>query len=356
MKRVQPPRKDAGTEPGGLWSTSLDTQQTKPDAVNIPTKRFARQTADEKRLDRIARLYEHHIPPASAIETAFRHRGHRESRARVIESLCRVNVPQSRLRRYCACGSDCVIEASSDGQHLRLRANYCGDRFCVACSAARSRTIVENLLAWKGTQQMRFLTLTLKPADETLAQSIDHLIASFRRLRDQSFWKESITAGAYFIEITRGADGSHWHVHAHALITGCYVKHEEFREGWRQASGGSYIVDIKPVRDPERQIRYVAKYATKAISQQVVVNPAWLDECVLSLRGRRTLGTFGAWRGLKLDRPETADRGWKRVGRLDDIYMAASRGEIWAAGIFHSLGVKVVMGSADPRFVPADSS
>jgi hypothetical protein len=219
-----------------------------------------------------------------------------------------------------------------------LKANYCHDRFCVPCTKARSQRIVENLMQVVGDQRLRFITLTLTPDDRSLSERLDFLLQSFTRLRHQARWTRAVLGGAYFVEITRGDAGQHWHVHLHCLVVGSFLPQADLVEMWRKASKGSYIVDIRKVADNRRGVEYLAKYATKAVSHDVVIDPAALTEAVRSLVGRRVLGTFGSWRKIAEIDVSQDYRTYKRVERLDRAMLAAFRGETWAIGALRAIG------------------
>lgn len=287
-------------------------------------------------------------PPISEEEEWFRHSGWSDARKRVQGALRAAAVPASRMERFDNCGCDCVLEYSAELQRYRLRANYCGDRFCQPCARARSHRIVENLTKLIGDRTVRFVTLTLARDDRGLKERLDDLLASFTRLRSAKGWRAAVTAGAYFIEITRGLHGDFWHVHLHALVAGTYLDKYALGEMWKKASKGSIITDIRKVPDVEGMVGYVAKYATKAVSHDVILQPGSLTEAVEALRGRRLLGTFGEWRGVP-DLDISVDyRTYKRVATLSQVVRASRCGETWATGALISLGrLKMEKGDRD---------
>lgn len=324
-----------------LFFTSLVDQETKPHGEVDHYRRERPQPKGSASFEALCATRPWVIPPASATETAFRHGGWLADRQKVQAAMRAAAVPASRCERFDNCGSDCVAYIDTETHEYSLRANYCHDRLCVPCSRARARNVQEKLLRAIGSEKLRFLTLTLEVDDRSLADRLDFILASFVRLRAQKQWKKAVTAGAYFIEITRGKEGTHWHVHIHALITGSYLPQADIVEMWRKASKGSYIVDIRKVADTTEGVRYVAKYATKGVSHDVMHDADALTEAVKALVGRRLLGTFGKWRNLgELD--VSVDYGTKkRVGRLDDIAAAALMGETWAIAVMTNLGRKI---------------
>jgi hypothetical protein len=339
------------TPNSGLFFSSLVTQQTKLETLATEKRGRIRRRPVDKDFDRRAEREAYRLPPLLDAERVFRHGGWERDRERVFQALVSTNASESRRERFQTCGCDCVIEYSPDLKKHRVRASYCGDRFCVPCCKARSLRIQANLLAWCKGQRVRFVTLTLRPESESLSACLDHLIRSFTRLRAQKLWSDNVTAGAYTVEMTRGRAGTHWHVHLHALVIGSYIRQSELSEGWRQASGGSVIVDVREVKDHDRGVYYVAKYAAKGFGSDVTQNPDWLAECVCALRGRRLLGSFGQWRGKRVEVHADAASDWKPVGRFTEIHAAALRGEEWARGVFKSLNVACGVFGEQPIFI-----
>lgn len=259
------------------------------------------------------------------------------NRAKVIEALTKCEIPSHRLERFIHCGGNCTVEVASDGSRHRLRADYCGDRFCDPCQRSRSMKIQESILRAAAGRDLRFVTLTLEPMHAALSDQIDHLLKSFVRLRETRVWSDNVDAAAYFIEFTRGKSGLQWHVHAHALVSGSYIPQPALKSAWERASLGSYIVDVRQVSSAKRGAAYVAKYAGKGFSQDVLDDPDALQEAILALRGRRMLSMLGDWRSIDPENPKEEQVKWTSVGSLDQVVNAAQRGKEWAIGVMKSL-------------------
>jgi hypothetical protein len=218
-----------------------------------------------------------------------------------------------------------------------LKANYCGDRFCIPCCRARSNRARRKLHALCAGHSPLFATFTLRASSRPLADLLDHLIASFAKLRRHKIWADNVTAGAYVIEVKRGTGSGFWHPHIHVLALGRFMPQAALSDAWREASDGSFIVDVQRVRDDDRAVGYVGKYIAKGWSAEIARDPDSLVECILAMRGRRLLATFGEWHGMEPDVDDDGPNDWVRVGRLTSIHAAARRGEPWAVGIFRSL-------------------
>lgn len=330
---------EAGKPQSGLFFSLLDTQQTKSHAekdthsVGCPCVSCR---ADRKRLGWRTMAG---IPPLSKMEKAFRHGGWLLERARVREALVRAEVSAARLERFDECGSDCVAEYSPSRSKYRLRACYCGDRFCLPCCRARARRVENSLRQMIGNCTPLFITLTLKNSDEPLRKILDHLIRSFAKLRRCQTWSENVKAGAYVIEIKKGLGSRLWHVHLHVLCLGKMPWKTELSDSWRVSSEGSYIVDVQRCFKSEKAIGYVAKYATKGWTAEVTRDRDALLECMCALRGRRLFGTFGAWRSVELDVEDDGPSDWRRVGSLTKILSDHLGGQVYAAGVLRALAI-----------------
>lgn len=163
-------------------------------------------------------------------------------------------------------------------------------------------------------------------------------------------WADTITAGAYTVEMTRGQRKDHWHVHLHAICLGGYLPQNELSRAWGKASNGSTIVHITRVRGDSRSISYTAAYAAKGYDADCLGQENWIVELIADLRGRRLLGTFGDWRGRQLERDSDDRTDWRPCGSLDSICHRAARGDVSAIGLLHTLNVTTRWDSGEIKF------
>lgn len=337
----------------GLFSSSLVPQPPSEHETKNPPAEFAYKNADNKAWEKRADGQAYVIQPATPVETAFRHGLWAQDRERVIDGLRAANVPAARLEKFLACGSNCLVEYSPSTERYRVRASYCHDRFCKPCMVSKAKKLKENLLEWTQGQRVRFGTVTLEKTSQSLQDKTNHLLESFKKLRRQKFWKESVRAGIAIVEVTRGKKRDHWHVHLHFLIVGNWLDVDALREGWREASGGSFIVDIRSVQDHEVGVGYIAAYAGKGWDQTVLEDHDALIECIVSMRGRRLCFPFGDWYGRDDQLCKAQPNDWKRIERLGIIYRDAVAGEIWALTVFRALGYAAGGTDERPAFVGA---
>lgn len=321
----------------GLFSSLLVPQESSLSLPESEKAEFAYRSADNEAWAKQQDGKAFSIQPASSVETAFRHGRWSEERERVRAALIAANVPAARVERFNACGANCIVEYSPTANKHRVRASYCHDRFCEPCAVARSKRVKEMLLEWTQGQTVRFLTLSSHPVGESLQANYTHIYDSFRKLRGTHVWKKSVRAGAALTEITRGDKGDHWHVHLHVLLVGTWIDLPALQKAWKKATGGATGCFLRVVSDATKDIGYTCKYASKGWNSHVVNDPDLLIECVLTLRGKRLLITFGDWYGREEQLCKAQCDDWKRVGRLDFIYADAVVGKPWAVAVFRSL-------------------
>lgn len=336
----------------GVSSPKLVKTQTKSDGQPQPVADPNLSYTDRVYMERLERLYAGQIPTPHRIETTFRHSGWATDRIRVCQALETSGVADKRVVRFCACGAASYVEWSPSRQKHRVKAFHCGDRFCLPCAQTRAVKVKENLMKWTENEKVQFDTFTLRASDDTLATMLTRIIRCFSKVRESVLWRVGVKAGAYVVEIKLGEGSGKWHVHLHVLTIGKGVVQRELRKEWERVTGDSFIVDVQDLSHREEGVRYVAKYATKGWTQEVLQHPDALRECVIALRGRRLLGTFGEWRGRKLEGDDGAERDWRMVGSVRHVFAEALRGERWAIGVWRSLGLTVHDVEGNPVFAP----
>lgn len=187
-----------------------------------------------------------------------------------------------------------------DSCHREIRVpKRCRSRSCPCCSIARSlrvrhrmRFLIQNIelhndVTWK------HWTLTLRTEND-LKTMIDHLVTSFRRLRQCPLWRHNVTAGFYVIEITRTHDG--WHAHLHVVCTARYIPHKAMVHEWTRVSGSSVVWVTRPPR--KKLLSYVTKYVT-----QPMTAPGHQIELDQAMHARRLWSPFGAAHAINLRCP-----------------------------------------------------
>ena len=271
--------------------------------------------------------------------TVFRHTGWLRLRKLVITALKCTKQPGARVEAFLSCGEGSYVLKSDDSPpQYRIAGSHCHDRFCVPCSNERSTTIAHNVIDYVQHKRVRFVTLTLKHRRRTLAESLDHLYASWKRLRKNRNWRCKVTGGIAFVEVKYSA------ATAQAMLS----------HAWKQATGDSTIVDIRKVDGTAHVAKYVTKYASKPLNHTFQYEDWLLEEAIVALKGRRLCMTFGAWRKIKLT-DSLPEGGWTQIATLNDLIHQAADGDELAIGILTAIdahATSVAVSAVRPRPPP----
>lgn len=201
---------------------------------------------------------------------------------------------RKRAARIRACCCNPVIRRCQGGG-IYLAPGRCSDRLCATCQRSRAVVIARRVMdAASRWDSMKHLTLTVKnDGSKQIGQLIDHLLASFRRLRQQARWKEHVRCGIATVEVTPGKLGAAGHVHMHAVINAEYFAYEVLKACWRKATGDSDYVHIKPCYSKQNAAAYISSYVAKG-SDVASWPEDRLGEFIGGVHGRRMFLTFGA--------------------------------------------------------------
>jgi len=180
--------------------------------------------------------------------------------------------------------------------HAHRAIQPCGYRFCPVCSIKR-RIRVRNhlhdlfrLVNQRPKQRLKMITISCKNTGD-LRKGVDHLVKSFRKLRNRHFWRKYVDGGICVIEI-KGRPGN-YHPHLHIIVMAYFLPWDELFKHWKSASGGTAVY-IKNISQG-RAIYYVTKYVTKLempVEAQEDPNTA--------MKGRHLFLKFGAWVDIKI--------------------------------------------------------
>jgi hypothetical protein len=203
------------------------------------------------------------------------------------EDYVDVDVENHRYRRICCshCGHEITVPI------------YCGDRFCPICGRPRLARVRRRLeFLTRNTPKepgygLKFLTLTI-PSEPDLQGMLEHLVKSFRKLRQRSGWKRRVLGGAFVIECGRSVSG--WHCHIHAIIYAKYITFERLLRMWISCSKGRGVY-IKQINGLEI-VNYLTKYLSKPVSPDV-----YSPEISTTLKHYRLFQPFGIWMKLLKD-------------------------------------------------------
>jgi hypothetical protein len=279
---------------------------------------------------------DHHdgFAPSLPAESRFRHSAWQAPRRRIYQAMLRTGQTCRRVQHFADCGS--ALWLMRDGQTLSLSCNRCHDRLCLPCQRDRQHAVVEGvvlrMLDCGGT--CRFVTLTLKHSDAPLSVQLTRLVDSFKALRKHPAVAAAIGGGAWFIEVKLSKDKARWHPHLHVIVEGEFINAKTLSKTWYEVTGDSYITDIRSIGGVVDRARYVTKYATKPLHNEVTLQPAKLDEFVTAIKGRRLYQCFGTWsKAVKREKP--SGHKLTRVAALTTLHRDALDGDVQSLVLLH---------------------
>jgi len=258
--------------------------------------------------------------PDAPRQTRFQeslHEPHWKARASIIAAL--LDNPSPKLHRkaarLCSCGTGASFFVDTDSGHVKPWLSRCRDRLCLFCSNARTQSVTEQLqglMLNNGCDRM--IILTVQTTFSPLAEEIDFLMKSFKRLRRSKTWRRFVDGGAYVLEITLNPHTLAWHPHLHIAYKGKYFPQKLLSMTWKGITQGSYVVWVSKIDEVAGAAREMAKYVGKP--QRVEkYPPAQICEYAKAVHGLRMVQCFGSCYKLSVrnkdvhpDLPDKTDR------------------------------------------------
>lgn len=185
-----------------------------------------------------------------------------------------------------------TLYCSHDGHPLNIRLG-CGERTCPECRKKWfGRHLNPTLESVKTWGSVYFMTLTLQNFDGLIYRTdVTKLRKDFNRLRAK--YKSKMKGGFYVVQATNRGKG--WHLHLHILFDGSFIAKESLSRAWANITSGSYIVDIKAVKDPKIAI----KYLLSDFLQAPRIRPEDRQEYNGIFKGLRIIQPFGIYKNIK---------------------------------------------------------
>lgn len=290
-------------------------------------------------------------PPSDA-GVSFRHSGWSGNRQCVDAALDGLSDGSDRLARFRSCGCNgWVMQSIEDPRRYRVKCDKCRDRFCTPCATERARLVASCVKEFSHGRELRFITLTLRKSDRSLAEDVSRLYNGFAKLRRRRLWSKSQKGGIAFIEIKRRRGDDGWHVHLHAISEGRDVCQDKLSVAWHQITGDSFIVHVRWCDSDDRAAFYAAKYAGKGIHGSCYHDADVLREAIVALKGRRLIAKWGTWRELDLETNEEPG-AWIAVDSLAHLIHRKNAGDVVAGEILASLSGEKTCNTA--RSPPAE--
>jgi hypothetical protein len=251
---------------------------------------------------------------------------------------------QAISKRVLSCGDYLVFRHYWTIDKVRLHgASLCMKHLlCPLCAIRRgSKALKAYLDRWEVIRaQNPFLrpflvTLTVKDGDD-LDERFKHLFNAQhelwkRKRRGRGSVLDGVAGAVWSYEIKRGNGSGLWHPHLHMIaLSENQPDHHQLASEWRNITGDSFIVDVRPIGEPVQGFMEVFKYAVKFSDQP----PSDTVHAYETLRSKRLLASSGVFRGVVVPDDLTDDE----AGLEDLPFVTLFYRYLRAAG--YSIGVR----------------
>lgn len=295
--------------------------------------------------DRLAELHE--WTDTTAQRWHFRRGADAQERHHWLAVVARVDPRIKTFRAFLKCGAGYSLQLSPSTGQYRMTSPSCGNRFCPRCGRKIAREKARNIEAlFKDPPVRGYKFLTISPAhtDEPLHIQLDHLTASFRRLRQQRYFANAALHGVSIVEVKAGQDGK-WHPHLHIVMDAWYLNWHRLLDDCRTAFGRECSVDIRIVRNSSRAMAYVAKYGAKGCGKaaDLAKIPGGDDEVYAAMYRRKTVWRWGktAPKPAKPDSRYIAADDWITLFGFGQLCLALRRRDKTIAAILDCAGCPI---------------
>ena len=262
-----------------------------------------------------------HQPPSTCFQD-FKLRGKQAEFLAVQQAYDMWGGEEDRRRfdRLLECSTKAYFMRNKDSGDVAVMGSKCRLRWCPICADGKKHIIVENVKPWiKEQDYPKFLTLTIKHSNKPLRKQIEELYEAFKKLRRHKYFKSKVTGGIWFFQITLSKTTGQWHPHIHCAITGLFLSKKELKQCWVKATQGSFILDIKMIKEPDKAADYIARYASKPCQLEPLYCYRRV-EVIEAMHGQRIVGTWGTGRAVKLTAPKVDDfANWITVGAWSTV-------------------------------------
>lgn len=218
------------------------------------------------------------------------------------------------LERLFECRKFAYFAHNAETEKVRVISNACRLRWCPHCARAKQYFVRAQVKEYIGKiRKPKFLTLTIAHSYTTLKNQIDSLYRAFRLMRKHETIKKALRGGVWFFQLKRAEKTGEWHPHLHIVLDADFIDKKAWSAEWLRATGTSYIIDIRAIKDPRKVSDYVARYVSRC-ADVTDKSDSDLLEIYNVLHGRRTAGTFGTARSISFrPRPSADDSCWRKL-------------------------------------------
>jgi len=131
--------------------------------------------------------------------------------------------------------------------------------------------------------------------------------------------KYSMRGGIWFLQVKRGRGDHKWHPHLHIVADSDYIDKQALSLAWLQATGNSYIIDIRSIKNESEVADYVARYSSLPC-RLTDFTKADRVEIATVLHGVRLSSCFGTGRKCHIKRERLKGTPtWEQLGNWSDF-------------------------------------
>ncbi len=337
----------------GLWESSVDRP---------------RRTVHHQQLElppsELSEFTVHHDQP----EQLLRFQGVQKERQFWLDLLPAIEADGRKVTRFQQCGGYAWVAEDLETGRLFLQPETCKLRICPVCRRriqAKASARVLDFMNQHPNDKWQFHTFTLKHSPTPLPSQLDHLVKSFRKLRQRALWKRHVVTGYAVIEVTFHPAGTYsitgrlrtydeWHPHLHVVARTDFIDWGDLRKAWLAVTGDSDNIDCEKCESATHAAHYVSKYLGKPPDAALHDNPKRAAEYYQSLQSRRLLMPFGNTAKHRPPPPPPPHRA-ERVARFADLLASAQNGSHPARCMLARVIVETVprrlLGLDDLRYV-----
>ncbi len=155
----------------------------------------------------------------------------------------------------------------AEGGTVRIAPQLCDTWACKVCGPRRVAWLKRQLGAAVKRHELRqFWTLTIWTETCTPVESFELVTKAWHKLRTRL---QQVHGRFSFVWTIEAMKRGYAHLH---LLTSLPISRRELSDRWRQASGGSFIVDTQPIASAKAS-NYLAKYCVQQATLRQ--DPAW---------------------------------------------------------------------------------
>jgi len=221
--------------------------------------------------------------------------------------------PDSPLKKSYDNTYHCNSVKQYDGK--KIKSTYCKNRWCYTCNRIRTAININNFAPQISNFGMPYFVTLTRPTCtiEELPEQIKKMetlwrnIYNYSKIKSKTPYKSGIRLiGIRKMECTLRPDGK-FHYHFHLLVDG-WNNAEWIRSEWLKRNPDS-SPDAQDVRPADKgALMEVLKYTTKmSVKMANETDFKRLDQLFVTMKGKRTLATFGGLKSLKKELDEDFD-------------------------------------------------